>query len=894
MRKKYIIALINLLLSSAYSVQAEIVQFKTRNWDIQKKEVTTTTNEADCILIEGQNDEWQGLGQANHVTYYAVKGDVKRKTLNCFGEVHLVILDGASLTCTGGIKVLRNSDCDLHIHIQNDGKNEGRVNVTNSYQGAAAIGSSSEMLAGDIFIHGGTINATGGEYAAGIGGGSNEDNDGAGAGKIYVYAGTVTAQGGLKAAGIGSGSQYGLSRINSGELYVYGGTVKATGGKMGAGVGGGCGRDGTFTLGERIGANGGRVYVYGGTLNAQGGLRAAGIGSGSSNYSNTGRRVHGGWVRVYGGEVTANGGEYGAGIGGGCNATGADIEITGGTVRATGGKNSAGIGGGEDGQPGQCRILGGKVIAIAGANCECKNAGKGSAIGFGRGESKDYEPNHLQIDATMSVTAGDAEDKIECIFSSPERIKACQWRNYARIEPCAHKDATYTIIDGEKHRRVCSYCLSHQEVAHDFGTGNNHHDCVCGQKVTGETTVLTITRHYKSADNDHPDASASDKVIQSKKYLLAAPPAIDGLVFMGYSTEVTEPGEMLDSEDGKLISAGEITLTDKTEFYARYRYAFNPEWAWNANNSEATVTIKNSILQGSETLTATIKQTEDQKPTASKPGRRIYTATATYKRKDGITYTFIDDAIQEYNEVAEISLDANKDNSMTLLDNQDRQANVTIQNLTFQEDGKLHSFYLPFSTDVKGTPLEGVTIYGPESQTITDGQLQMTFKRVTDGEVEAGVPYFVKLAQGTGIANPVFKGVFLGDGTKDVFDQYYELCGTYDKMNFNDDDRVLVMENGKLCPPDNNSVKPFTVFLYIPNERDDKGKLVVTSVKFDFEGDKFDFNFESGGDVTGIKVVTDRINGHVEDIWYDLQGRPLNGRPGKGIYIRNGKKIVIK
>lgn len=904
MKQRYFIALLSLMLLVVYSVQAAniTVQFNTRLWDKDKKEVVTTINEAECILIEGQNDEWQGLGQKGGEFYYAVKGNVKRKTLNCFGVVHLVLLDGATLTCTGGIKVLETNGCDLHIHSQSDGQSEGCITATNSYQGAAGIGSSTDMRAGNIFIHGGTVNATGGEYAAGIGGGSSEEKYGVGAGRIYIYAGIVTAKGGDKAAGIGGGSAWRDNYDDPGELYVYGGTVKATGGKMGAGVGGGCSRNSWYNFGERIGAYGGSVYVYGGELTAQGGYRAAGIGSASSNNSIDGRKVNGGYLRVYGGEVIAKGGDYGAGIGGGCNATGADVEITGGIVRATGGKNSAGIGGGEDGQAGGgskdgpvgCRILGGTVIAIAGENCKCRDAGNGSAIGFGKGESKDYNDKHLLIAPTMSVTAGDAEDKIECIFSSPERIKACQWRNYARIEPCAHKDATYTIIDGEKHRRVCSYCLSHQEVAHDFGTGNNHHDCVCGQKVTGETTVLTITRHYKSADNDHPDASTSDKVIQSKKYLLAAPPAIDGMVFMGYSTEVTEPGEMLDSEDGKLISAGEITLTDKTEFYARYRYAFNPEWAWNANNSEATVTIKNSILQGSETLTATIKQTEDQKPTASKPGRRIYTATATYKRKDGITYTFIDDAIQEYNEVAEISLDANKDNSMTLLDNQDRQANVTIQNLTFQEDGKLHSFYLPFSTDVKGTPLEGVTIYGPESQTITDGQLQMTFKRVTDGKVEAGVPYFVKLAQGTGIANPVFKGVFLGDGTKDVFDQYYELCGTYDKMNFNDDDRVLVMENGKLCPPDNNSVKPFTVFLYIPNERDDKGKLVVTSVKFDFEGDKFDFNFESGGDVTGIKVMTDRINGHVEDIWYDLQGRPLNGRPGKGIYIRNGKKIVIK
>ena len=29
------------------------------------------------------------------------------------------------------------------------------------------------------------------------------------------------------------------------------------------------------------------------------------------------------------------------------------------------------------------------------------------------------------------------------------------------------------------------------------------------------------------------------------------------------------------------------------------------------------------------------------------------------------------------------------------------------------------------------------------------------------------------------------------------------------------------------------------------------------------------------------------------DTWYDLQGRPV-AQPGKGIYIKNGKKVVIK
>ena len=53
---------------------------------------------------------------------------------------------------------------------------------------------------GDINIEGGTITATGGEGAAGIGGGM-----GSHCGNIYISGGTITATGGLKAAGIGGG-----------------------------------------------------------------------------------------------------------------------------------------------------------------------------------------------------------------------------------------------------------------------------------------------------------------------------------------------------------------------------------------------------------------------------------------------------------------------------------------------------------------------------------------------------------------------------------------------------------------------------------------------------------------------------------------------------------------
>ena len=826
-------------LHSAYGARNEDVKYRKSSWDATKKVVVTEDDTKNCTLIEGQNNEWQGLGEKGVVTYYAVKGDVKRKTLNCFGEVHLILCDGATLTCTGGIKAEKKNAAEIYIHAQSEGNNMGNLVVSNSYKGAAGIGAAADQMAGDIIIQGGNVTVTGGEYAAAIGGGTVQDSEDGGASDISIYGGKVTATGSYKTAGIGTGAAWGSKECTSATLYVYGGEITATGGDMGAGVGGGGGLDISGAWGTRAGLSGGKVFVYGGSLTAKGGYRAAGIGSGSTNTKKSGKR-NGGILRVYGGTVNATGGEYGAGIGGGCNAEGADVEITGGKVWAKGGKNSAGIGGGEDGLSGNCRILAGEVTAIIGSNCSGRNAGKGSAIGFGRGADKNYKEENLKIGDILSVTAGDAEDNIERTFTAAVRAAACQWRNYAHVDTCAHKDATYTIVSGEKHRRKCDYCSANNDEAHDFGPSGNHHDCACGQKFDSETTVLTVTRHYPEiTQSDYKTITVIDKVARSQKYVVPAPPAISGLQFAGYSTKDAESDEMTDEESGTLVTAGtKMSLTDNVNYYARFRFAYDTEWTWNDDYSAVTVKISTPMRGGSETLNATCEIVEDQKPTDTQLGRRTYKATATYKEKENITYTFTDEQVVEYFNIEVLTLDAdNYNNEETIENYTDRNANVTIQNLTLQKDGKLHPLCLPFSVKIAGSPLEGATIYSCVDETIAGEQLQLTFKPVTDEWVIAGEPYFVKWAQGTNIGNPTFIDVYVGDSPMSVEGQYYEFGGTFDWEFFDDEEKVFTIENSTLVPLQNNIAGSFANYLYIPYEKKAGGDIAVTSVRLAFEGD---------------------------------------------------------
>ena len=165
---------------------------------------------------------------------------------------------------------------------------------------------------------GGTINATGGEYGAGVGAGSwghsghsgNTIHGGAGE-RLYFYSGTVNASGGRLAAGIGGGF-----RGRGSHIYIYGGNIDAQGGDTGAGIGGGS----WTTKQDMDGINAASdIVISGGRVSARGQYNCAGIGGGQYVPARN--------ITITGGHVSATG-HYGAAIGGGRWCHGKNITIT--------------------------------------------------------------------------------------------------------------------------------------------------------------------------------------------------------------------------------------------------------------------------------------------------------------------------------------------------------------------------------------------------------------------------------------------------------------------------------------------------------------------------------------------------------------------------------------
>ena len=147
-----------------------------------------------------------------------------------------------------------------------------------------------------------------------------EKNDETSSGKLTITAedtsSSLNAVGGQEAAGIGGGGY----RQSTSKLEIANGKIYAEGGSRGAGIGGGS-----------IGGNG-EVTISGGEVTAYASGGGAGIGGGTDSTKKS-------TVRILGGVINAVGCGYGSGIGGGHGDTQvAEVEIGGGAqVTAKGG-----------------------------------------------------------------------------------------------------------------------------------------------------------------------------------------------------------------------------------------------------------------------------------------------------------------------------------------------------------------------------------------------------------------------------------------------------------------------------------------------------------------------------------------------------------------------------
>ena len=180
-----------------------------------------------------------------------------------------------------GIYVPRN----YTLTIEGDGSLDASSNGW-----GAGIGCANWRSCGSIEIKSGTITATGGYGAAGVGSGYCDFDTRIYSGDITIRGGSVTAIGGEGAAGIGMGWDKKSAQYVFGNITISGGSVTAIGGEGAAGIGMGVHEEGTATTLGNISISGGAVTAEKGA----GALHSIGIGSNKGSIESFGNITIGG------------------------------------------------------------------------------------------------------------------------------------------------------------------------------------------------------------------------------------------------------------------------------------------------------------------------------------------------------------------------------------------------------------------------------------------------------------------------------------------------------------------------------------------------------------------------------------------------------------------------
>jgi hypothetical protein len=226
----------------------------------------------------------------------------------------------------------------------------------------------------------------------------------------------------------------------------------------------------------------------------------------------------------------------------------------------------------------------------------------------------------------------------------------------------------------------------------------------------------------------------------------------------------------------------------------------------------------------------------------------------------------------------------------TDLKDADISYDITLNGHTLYKDGTWNTLCLPFGVDnFSGTPLEGATAKQlTKSNYWQDNKLELIFNTVY--RATGGYLYFVKWTGGDNVTSPTFSGVIIDPYTASPHTDYVDQYGTFKPVTLEADDKTVLYlgaDNKLYYPKSAVTINSFHGYL----------KLTSNLVMGDLAAGVRSIELNFGDDTTGVEELK---NGRMEewksyDSYYDLQGRRLQGQPTqKGVYIVNGRKVVIK
>lgn len=269
--------------------------------------------------------------------------------------------------------------------------------------------------------------------------------------------------------------------------------------------------------------------------------------------------------------------------------------------------------------------------------------------------------------------------------------------------------------------------------------------------------------------------------------------------------------------------------------------------------------------------------------------------TPLTKGDDGYySFTLTEDAMVDANRmVLDLTDNDDNENEEMLKFFNDVEVNVTLEGRTLYKNGSWNTIFLPFSVIKSNSPLEGAIVKTLESASFDKDNNKLVLKFSDDTPIlNARVPYLVKWTEtGEDIVEPTFKKVTISEGFDNESEiNYIDFIGTLAPVTLNANDKsVLYLGASNTLYYPNTQITVGSCHAYFQL----KDKLTIgnsLSSARDFNI-VLDFGDDSG--TTGIRTTLNPSQNTGE--WYDLQGHRIYGQPTvKGVYIHNGRKVVIR
>lgn len=224
---------------------------------------------------------------------------------------------------------------------------------------------------------------------------------------------------------------------------------------------------------------------------------------------------------------------------------------------------------------------------------------------------------------------------------------------------------------------------------------------------------------------------------------------------------------------------------------------------------------------------------------------------------------------------------------------------ILLQDRTLFTDGGWNTLCLPFSIPDSATgysPIAGAQVKALSSSTFSDGTLTLNFTPAKT--IEAGKPYIIKwnTTIAGNLSDPVFTSVTVSTTTTtSVETTYVDFIGTYSPIIWDKENKSILFlgaANTLYYPQPSGGQNPFinSCRAYFELKGITAGTPSSPGIK------SFALNFDDDT-TTGVTTLATAERAG-EGSWYDLSGRKMvksSNRPiSRGVYIHNGKKVVIK